>query len=308
MSKTRILSTGILMSLFFVSAAAWSQQTGTSGTTPVSIVVSIEAKHGKEVPTIYKQDVKVLHGQDRLQVSEWTPCQSNEAGVELFLLVDDADDTDIGLQFSDLKKFVQGQPSPTFVGVAYAHNGVAEIVQNPTSDRAQAAKALRLPRGIGAASPYLSLTDLIKRWPQSARCREVMMISSGIDFLQGGPEDSYLQESVDQAQRAAVQVYAIYARALGHMGHNFFRLNWGQFNLSRLTDETGGEFYIQGVTAPIAYAPYLDQYAERLTHQQRLTFLAQQGRKSEFQSIHLETEVTNAELVGQSQVYVSGVK
>jgi hypothetical protein len=307
----------VLLALFFLvsfmaagtSVSSWSQQGATPGTVPVSIIVSVEAKHGKEVPAVYKQDVMVMHDKDRLQVTAWDPCQSAQAGVELFVIVDDATSTDIGLQFDDLKKFMQAQPPTTLIGVAYARNGAAMVAQNLTQDHAQAAKALRLPQGFGAtASPYLSVTDLAKKWPPSARCRQIMMVSSGIDYLQSGPQNTYLAQAIDQAQRAAIQVYAIYAQPVGHAGHDFFRLNWGQNNLAQLTDETGGEFYIQGVTAPIAFAPYLTEYAEKLTHQFRLTFLAQPAAKAGFQRIKLETEVTNAELEAQDKVWVPVAK
>ncbi len=304
MTQARLL--WLLTLVFIISActAAWPQ-----GTVPVSIVVSVEARHGKEVPTVYKQDVRVMHDHDRLQVTDWTPCQSKDAGVQLVLLVDDSISTDVGLQFNDLKKFIEGQPPAAAIGVAYARNGTAAMVQNPTTDHAQATKALRLPLGYAAAnSPYLSLTDLIKRWPQSTACREVLMISSGIDFLQGGPQDSYLQEAVEQAQRAAIQVYAIDAQAQGHAGHSYYLNYWGQYNLSQVTDETGGEFYIQGLTAPISYAPFLTQYADRLAHQFRLTFLAKASEKAGFQKIKLETEVSNAELVAPGNVYVPAAK
>lgn len=286
------------------TSISWSQ-----ATVPISITVSVEAKHGKEVPTVYKEDVRVLHNHDRLQVTEWVPCQGEQAGLELFVLMDDATDPDIGLQLDDLKKFMEAQPATTAIGVGYARNGTVQITQNLTKDHAQAAKALRLPLGLGAeTSPYLSVTDLIKGWPQSANRREILMISSGIDFLQGGPDDTYLQEAIDQAQRAAIQVYAIYGPAPGHLGHSFFRTTWGQNNLSRLSEETGGEFYIQGLRPPIAFAPYLAEFADRLNHQYKLTFLAKASNKAGYQHIRLETEVTNAELVTQDNVYVPAAK
>lgn len=300
-----------LVTLVLVIAGAsricWSQG---NGGVAVSIIVSVEAKHGKEVPTVYKQDVRVLHhNNDRLPVTDWTQCQSDQVATELFVLVDDAVSSDIGLQFDDLKKFMNAQPANTAIGVGYARNGITEIAQNLTRDHGQAAKALRLPIGFGATtSPYLAVTDLVKRWPQSTSCREILMVSSGIDFLQGGPDDTYLLDSIEQAERAAVQVYAIYATPIGHAGHSFFRTNWGQNNLSRLTEETGGEFYIQGLTAPISYAPYLKEYADRMTHQFRLTFLAKSPEKSGFQRVKLETEVNNAELVAQQNVYVPAAK
>ena len=135
---------------------AFTQQPSTPGTVPVSMIVSVEAKHGKEVPTIHKEDVMVSHDRDRLQTTDWVPCQSQQAGVELFVLVDDATDTELGLQFEELKKFMLAQPASTAIGVVYARNGTAQVAQNPTTDHAQAAKALRLPTGLGAtASPYL---------------------------------------------------------------------------------------------------------------------------------------------------------
>lgn len=310
MKKARIF--GLVALIFFIFAAlsaVLAQQEPTSGTVPASIIVSVEAKHGKNVPTVYKQDVRALHDKDRLEVTDWNPCQSEQTGVELFVLVDDAINTNIGLQFDDLKKFMQAQPPATAIGVGYARNGTAQVVQNPTRDHAQAAKALRLPTGFGAtASPYLSVTDLVKRWPQTTACREILLISSGIDYLQGGPQDSYLLECIDEAQRAAVQVYAIYAQPLGHAGHSFFRLNWGQNNLSELAEDTGAEFYIQGLTAPIAYAPYLNQYAGRLAHQFKLTFLIKPANKPGLERIRVETEVNNAELISQDHVFVPAGK
>lgn len=288
---------------FFFTIICWSQEV------PISMIVSVEAKHAKEVPTVYKQDVKVTHDQERLQVTDWVPCQSQQSGLEMFVLVDDAANTDIGVQFFDLKKFIDAQPATTAIGVGYMRNGTVQIAQNPTRDHALAATGLRLPLGIGAtASPYLSITDLIHQWPQNGNCREILMISSRTDYLQGGPNDTYLQSTIDQAQRAAVQVYAIYAAPLGHAGHSFWRLTWGQNNLSRLTEETGGEFYIQGLTQPISFAPYLEQFGSRLVHQYKLTFLAKSGDKPGFQRIHVETEVSDAELVAQDNIYVPAVK
>ena len=62
-------------------------------------------------------------------------------------------------------------------------HGVAQIVQNLTSDHTQAAKASRLPLGTPGvdASPYFSFDDLIKRWPESNSRREVLIVSDGID-------------------------------------------------------------------------------------------------------------------------------
>jgi len=284
---------------------SWPRQAAAQDTVPVSVIVSVEAKHGKQVPEVRKEDVRVIHDGARSQVLEWVPCQGAQAGLDLFIVIDDATDTDLGSQFDDVRKFIQAQPASTAIGVGYARNGTVQVVQELTNDHARAARALRLPMAAGAeASPYLSVTDLIRHWPESANRREILLVSSGIDFLQGGPQDSYLDESIDRAQRAGVQVYAIYARPIGHLGHSLFRLNQGQSNLSRLTEETGGEFYTQALREPISFGPYLDEYAERLRHQYKLTFLAKASSKPGSHRIRVETEASNVELVAQENVYV----
>jgi hypothetical protein len=277
---------------------------------PVTMIVTVEAKHGKEVPTIYKDDVRVFHDTDRLRVIDWVPYQGDQAGLELFIVVDDSSSTELGLQLDDLRKFIDEQPATTTIAVGYMRNGVVEIAQNFTSDHALAAKALRLPLGFGGAmaSPYLAITDLISRWPASTNRKEIFMVSSGIDSLQPGSTNSYLDETIERAQRTGTQVYSIYASRTGHFGHTFWRFSWGQSNLSRLADETGAEAYFQGLEMPIAYAPYLNEFADRLKHQFRLTFLAKPGKEGGFQRIRLETEVPNAELVAAQSVYVAAAK
>jgi hypothetical protein len=185
-------------------------------------------------------------------------------------------------------------------------NGTVRIVQNFTNDHAAAGKTLRIPLGAfaGGSSPYLSITDAIKRWPESPARRAILLISDGIDPLQPGIVDSYLDNSVEQAQRTGTQLYAIFASRAGHFGHTLWRINTGQNNLSRLADETGGEAYFQGFDTPVAFAPFLQEFAIRLGHQYRLTFLAKAGKKASYQHVRLETEVPNAELVIADKVYV----
>ena len=142
-----------------------------------------------------------------------------------------------------------------------ARNGTADILQNPTSDHAQAGKALRLPLGDAGASgsPYFSVVDLIKRWPEGAVRREILMVSDGIDrFGGGGPSNPYVDSAIEEAQRAGVIIYSIYTPGVGHYGHSFWRMNWGQNYLSQISDETGGETYYLGFGAPVSLAPYLD--------------------------------------------------
>ena len=290
--------------------SSWAAQQFASGTVPVSTVVSVEARHGQDIPVVNREDVRVFEGRNRLKVTDWIPLQGDQSSLELFVLIDDASNTNLASQFEDMRHFMNAQPPTTAIAVGYMQNGTVRILQNFTKDHSEAGKALRFPLGFGAggSSPYLSITDAIKRWPEITARHEILLISDGIDPLRPGTIDSYLDEAVSQAQRTGTQVSAIYASASGHFGHSLWRINQGQNNLSRLADETGGEAYFQGFETPIAFAPFLDQFADRLNHQYKLTFLANADKKPTRQHVRLETEVPNAELVTADKVYVPAAK
>lgn len=273
--------------------------------TPVHMVVTAEAHHGADAPVIQKEDVMVYQGRDRVKTTDWIPLQGDRAGLELFLLLDDASGSSLGSQLEDLRRFITSQPVMTRIGVGYMRNGTVDIVQNLTEDHTKAAKSLRLPFGDAGvnASPYFSVSDLIKRWPETPVRREILMVSDGIDrYGPGGASDPYVDQAVEQAQRAGIVIFSIYTPGAGHFGHSFWRINWGQNYLSQLSDETGGESFYLGSEAPVSFSPYLDDLGRRLLHQYLLTFLAKPVKKAGMQSVKLRTEVPNAELVSADRV------
>jgi hypothetical protein len=239
-----------------LSALPLSAQPASAPGVPVQMVVTVEARHGNNVPVINREDVMVNQGRNRDQVTDWTALQGDHAGLELFLLLDDGSSTSLGSQLEDLRQFINAQPATTAIGVGYMRNGAVDVVQNLTSEHSQAAKALRLPLGSAGvdASPYLSVVDIIKRWPENPVRHEILMVSDGIDRLgDGGPADPYVDSAIEEAQRAGVIVYTMYARGVGHYGHSFWRINWGQSYLSQIADETGGEAYFLGLETPVAF-------------------------------------------------------
>jgi hypothetical protein len=270
--------------------------------TPIQLTVTIEARHGKETPALKSGDIMVFQKNQRLQVTDMEPC----AALELYILIDDASGMSLGSQLNDLKQFIEAQPTETSIGIGYMRNGTVEFTEALTADHAKAAKGLRLPLGYPGVmpSPFLSLSDLIKRWPASKARHEVLLVTSGIDPLGGGMVDPYLDAAIEHAQRAGIVVYAIYAPAAGHGGHSFWRMNWGQNHLAQIAEETGGESYMLGFGPLVSFAPYLADLSEHLAHQYVVTFLVKPGNKAGFQSVRLTTEVPNAEIVAAGRVYV----
>src|SRR5207244_6130973 len=116
-------------------------------------------------------------------------------------------------------------------------------------------------------------------------------VSDGIDrFGGGGPSNSYVDSAIEEAQRAVVIIYSIYTPGVGHYGHSFWRMNWGQNYLSQISDETGGESYYLGLGAPVSCAPYLDDLTHRLTRQYLLTFLAKPEKNADIHQVKLRRE------------------
>ena len=286
-----------------------AQQTPDANGASVRMIVTAEARHGSDVPMLDAKDVLVHEGKDRDRVIDWVPAQGEHAGLELFILIDDSSARSVDLQLNDIRKFIDAQPSSAQIGIAYMQNGTARVEQNLTNDHALADKALRLPFGTAGAnaSPYFAFSDLMKRWPQSNNRREVLMVTDGIDryYGSGDLQDPYVTAAIEDAQRAGVLVSAIYSPGAGHFGHSYWQTYWGQLYLSELTDRTGGESFYLGMTGPpVAFAPYLNDLANRLNHQYILTFIPKAEKKAGLRRVKVTTEVPNAELVAADQVYV----
>jgi hypothetical protein len=292
------------LSLLLPIAIGWSLPGSPSAeTTPVKMVVSVEAKHGGDVPTISREDVRVLQGGTRLQVVNWAPLQGDRAGLELYVLIDDAADVSLSKQFDGLRQFLNAQPPTTSIAVGYIGFGMVDVIQTFTKNHSQAAKALRLPMGVGGGmtGPYGSIETLIKKWPENSARREVLIVTSGTGAESEGPNSPYLLSAIEQAQRAGVQVHVIDAVSEGQLG-----IIRAGSNLEQLAKATGGNAYFQG--SPMSCSPFFDDIANQLKHQYQLTFLATAGPKAGYHSVRLETEVRNAELVAADKVFVPAAK
>lgn len=310
MNRYGFLANAVLGVAVWVSGAGRvAAQVPAADGVPAHMVVTVEPHHGSEAPVIQQADVLVFEGKERDKVTEWIPAEGEHAALEFMVLLDDGSNVSLGTQLEDIRQFILEQPASTKIGIAYMQNGTAKIVQNLTTDHAQAAKALRLPMGIGGinGSPYFSLSDLAKRWPESNARREVIMASDGIDRYYGSRDidDPYLQEAIADLQRAGVVVSVIYTPGVGHFGHSYWQTYWGQLYLAQVADRTGGEAYDIGFTgAPVSFAPFLDDLTHRLTHQYFLTFLAKPPKKAGLQQVRLRSEVPNVDLVSADRVYV----
>lgn len=303
-AKRNKVGAALLLATAFgtLGLVAAASDTSTAAKT-VTMTVTAIGKHGAPLP-ISQKDVVVYQGKERLQIVNWRRSEK----LYIAILIDEAVDTSAASQLNDIRDFIMSEPQATYVAVAYARNGTAQVAQDFTNDHALAAKALPIPLGsVGAfGSPYRTLQDLMKRWPESGDRRAVVLISSGIDYIHGGfgPRSPDLDTTIEHAQRGNVTLYSVYAQGVGHRSRSFFVVNNAQSSLSQLADETGGEAYYLGFGTPVAFKPYLNEIGEHLRNQYLLTIEPTGGKKDRYERVRVETEIPNVEFLAPSGVFV----
>jgi hypothetical protein len=310
--RALVILTYALTSAFFLEA-----QTPVS-TVPVKMTVTLDVLgEGRRFPTVNIDDVMVRQGKDNLTVTDWVAACEDRAGLDLFILIDDASDSSLGVQLADLRAFINSQPPTTAIGIGYTRNATVQIAQNFTNDHAAAAKALRLPLGSAGAygSPYLSVIDLMKRWPETMNRHEVIMVSDGIDRAKRsigigalGVISSDVNTASAVAQRTGTIIHTIYSPGVGRLHHNFWEANNGQNGMAKLSDETGGESFFLGLQAPVSFAPWLDRIHRVLENQYILTFSVKPGKKAGLQPVTLTTAIAGVELASADNVWVPAAK
>jgi len=304
------LSVGLLALLS--SGAALAQAPAQEGV-PVRITVTATSREkGQEPPHLAKEDFLIYQAHERRPVLSAVPQQGADNKLDLYIVVDEAIQSEVTLNYKDVSAFVRELPSTARVAVLYARNGTVVPGQELTGDHEAAVKALRIPLGRIEAGGgiYLSLADFAKHLPPAPdRRRAVLFLSSGIDVYRG-IRDSYpgtnpdFEVAVDRLNRIGVTVYSIYVTPAAHFSRSFFLATNGQACLARLADETGGEAYFQGFQTPISMQPFLEEMAQHLAHQYVVTFSAKPRKKSGYESIHVTTEVSGVDVTGPAQVYV----
>jgi hypothetical protein len=309
-----VISGSVLAASMFVAALpAPAKDYAATDTVAVRMTVTADVADGKRAPEVTPQDVIVRKGKERLQVREWLPAKGDRAALELFVLIDDASDASLGSHLNELRAFIDAQPSTTSVGVGYMRNATVQIVQNFTTDHALAGKAVRLPTGsVGAyGSPYLSVIDLMKRWPASSARHEAVIVTDGIDRA-GRGRNALLNPDVDSAirlaQRTGTMVHTIYAPGVGRSHRNYWEATNGQNGIAKLSDQTGGESFFLGLQNAVSFQPYLDQLKKILDNQYLLTVSINPGNKPGLQYLDLSTELAGVEFDAADAVWVPAAK
>ena len=302
-----VLPYGFFLALAAILSAAIP---GHAQTVSVTTVVTVLGPKFTPPPAISKDDLTVYEGKQKRDINSWVPAQGDKAALELAIVIDDADSSDLGIQFNDITSFIKSLPKTTGVAIFYASNGTVQAASQFNTDHDAVVKALRMPFGRGAAysSIYLSLMDLISRWPVTGARREILLLSDGIDRFRGDPFSPDVPAAVEKAQKAGIIIHTLFASGVGRFSRNFYRVSLGQSNLAQLADGTGGESFFQGTQTPISFAPFLQQLDTVLKNQFFLTYATERSKKKggELRGFRVHSEQRNLEISHASRVFVPG--
>jgi len=262
------------------------------GPVPTQALVNVDAK---STPPASAAEISVTVADHSERLTAWVPVQPAHAQVAL--LLDSGLRESVGRELDGLKSFLQNLPPGIEVLVGYMQNGRVIADQPFTTDHAASASALHLPTGIPgmSASPYLCLSDFVKKWPSSGapsgdvslggskqhKARFVLMITNGVDPYNGSTsldnQDSpYVAAAVSDAQRAGVAVYSIYFGDAGIRGESASLS--GQSYLQQVSQGTGGVTYYQGNGNPVSMEPFLKMFQHALAETYVATFNAPAGK------------------------------
>jgi VWFA-related protein len=281
-------------------------------TNVAQVTVTVRTSQPGASPVVSRDDVRVYEDNKSRPVVSWVAAEAQPGPLDLTILVDDSIGDNVSLQFKSLADFFQTLPAGTRIRLAYASYGGNRVVQDFTSDYRLAVKALRLPAGSTTAggSIYESVANLLKNWPRDGNRRGLFVITDGIDINQGMEEsqpnlNTDLQRAIDLAQSTNVPIYTVFARGARALGRDESLLINGQGCLARLTSETGGQSYFQGTRTPLAFAPFLKEYANDLRNQYVLTFQTLPAPKSGYHRLRVTTEIRGVHLFAPARVFIT---
>jgi VWFA-related protein len=271
------------------SAVAQSRSENTNSTSsgnsarPVIIPLTIRIK-GQIAPSeLQLQTVDLTVNEDGdPQMILSIRAMGTSTPLNLMVLIQDDVVSSVRLEAKALAEFIRRLPRGSRVSVGYLRTGSLQVRQKFTSDLEKAATSLRGPLGVASAAPYnpyVELIEAVKRFDaQPAGRRAILLVSDGLDSSRGidssGPTQSLdLQRAITEAQRRSVAVYSFYAPAALTTSDAMLISN-AQSSLQRLSDETGGRAFFQGLSAPTSFDPFIKELNSALDRQIALTYLS----------------------------------
>jgi len=195
------------------------------------------------------------------------------APLNIAILIQDDLTLQVANELGVTKDFIRSLPAGSRVMVGYITAGSLQVRQPFTTDLNHAANSLRIPVASDSASafsPYLEVIDALKKFDSSWRANNaVLLISDGLDMSRGFDATSAghtidIDRAIAEANRRNVSIYSFYAPSVGLTSRNRLAASYGQSSLNRVSDETGGRAFFQGLNGFVTFDSYFNRLRDAL--------------------------------------------
>lgn len=258
------------------------QQQVRTVTVPISIFTKKELR-GRE-PEEFVQADRLLVNEDNDEQSILSIKSVSDSPLSIAILIQDDLASGFNLQIKDIQRFINGLPRGTRVMVAYLRGGAPEIRQRFTEDREAAANSLRIVTGSPSSaprSPYSGITEIINRFDATPIGRRaILLFSDGLDTSEGFnlasiTQSADLDQAILKSQRRSAAVYSFYyPTATTERSSSSILSLASQGALEKLSEQTGGRAFAQGLSAPVSFVPFFEDMTLSLDRQFSLTYLS----------------------------------
>jgi VWFA-related protein len=273
------------------------------GVRAVTIPITIRKKGNKAQQELTPLDFTVREDGDEQRILSIRTIENTPLSVAV--LIQDDLVAPVGNEIKGLSDFIRRLPRGSRVFVGYIRTGSLDVRQKFTTDLERAAGTLRVPVGFSSAAPYNPYVEIIeglKRFEAlPAGRRAMLVVSDGLDISHGSDIGSLtdsldMEHAIKVAQRFGVAIYSFYSpsQALAS-GNNTLLISGAQGALQRLSDETGGRAFFQGITAPVSFDPFLRDLNVDLVGQLALTYLSTHPKKG-YHRIAIVSGTPNVEI------------
>lgn len=274
---------------------------------PVTIPISVRESNARASETrdeiIEAGNLIVKENGDARQILSLRSTANSPLAFAILLQDDLA--SQVNLELKGIAEFIRRLPRGSRVMVAYMRGGSLQVRQKFTEDLEKAATSLRIITGSSSAAPYnpyVGVIEALDRFENLPNGRRAMLIvSDGLDTSRGidaaSPTQSIdLDRAIIKSQRSGTAVYSIYAAtsSTGNGGSSILA-NYGQGSLNRLTEETGGRAFFQGLDTPVSFSPFLRELGTTLNRQFALTFLST-GSKKDLRRLEVTSDNSNVKI------------
>ncbi len=269
---------------------------------PVTIPITIKVKGTPREVELQTVDLSVIEDGDPQTILSIRAMGTNSP-ISLFVLIQDDVVHSIGLEIKSIADFIRRLPKGSRVAVGYVRAGSLQLRQKFTSDLDKAAKSLRVPLGLASAAPfnpYVEVIEALRRYDsQPAGRRAILLVSDGLDISRGldtsfAGQSLDLQRAINEAQRRSVAIYAFFAPTQTTLMNASLTSN-AQSSLLRLSDETGGRAFFQGLGVPTSFDPFIRELNSALDRQIALTYLSTHPGKG-FHRVKITTSRPDVEV------------